>query len=108
MGPTLIKKLMKELQSSIGFYEVQTGQSVGLLHTMLLPPKLAWLNTALANGLGIGSLEMDFASWLGSRNITLAENVQSSIDVRWFGLCSLMINHNAETPETDAVAQKED
>ncbi len=108
MGPTLIKKLMKELHSSIGFYEVQTGQSVGLLHTMLLPPKLAWLNTALANGLGVGSLEMDFTSWLGSRNITLSENVQSSMNTRWFGLCSLMVNHNAETPEADAVAQKED
>ena len=108
MGPTLIKKLMKELQSSIGFYEVQTGQSVGLLHTMLLPPKLAWLNTALANGLGVGSLEIDFTAWLGSRNVTLSESVQSSIDTRWFGLCSLMINHNAVTTETDAVAQKED
>lgn len=107
MGPSLIKKLMKELQSSIGFYEVQTGQSVGLLHTMLLPPKLAWLNTALANGLGVGSLELDFAPWLASRQITLSENVQNSMDTRWFGLCSLMINHNAETPESDAVAQKE-
>ncbi|OYV00414.1 MAG: hypothetical protein CFE26_24015, partial [Verrucomicrobiales bacterium VVV1] len=29
MGPLLVKRLMKELQSSIGFYEVQTGQSVG-------------------------------------------------------------------------------
>ncbi|HTQ30572.1 MAG TPA: hypothetical protein VMI53_05125, partial [Opitutaceae bacterium] len=29
MGATLIKKLVKELQSSIGFYEVQTGQSIG-------------------------------------------------------------------------------
>ena len=37
MGNALIKKLLKELQSSIGFYEVQTGQSVGLLHGTQLP-----------------------------------------------------------------------
>jgi len=108
MGSTLIKKLMKELHSSIGFYEVQTGQSVGLLHTMLLPPKLEWLNTALAHGLSVETLEMDFTSWLASRNITLSENLQSSMDARWFGLCSLMINHNAEMLEPNAVAQKED
>lgn len=108
MGPILIKKLMKELHSSIGFYEVQTGQSVGLLHTMLLPPKLAWLNTALASALGVGSLKIDFDSWLGSREIILSETVQGSVDTRWFGLCSLMINHNAEPSNADAVAEKED
>ena len=51
MGPLLIKKLLKELQSSIGFYEVQTGQSVGQVLTTQLSPKLAWLDAAIASSL---------------------------------------------------------
>ncbi|MSU48520.1 MAG: hypothetical protein EXS37_05405 [Opitutus sp.] len=64
MGPLLIKRLLKELQSSIGFYEVQTGQSVGQVLTTQLSPKLAWLDTAVANALGITSLKLDPVPWL--------------------------------------------
>ena len=59
MGPVLIKRLTKELQSSIGFYEVQTGQSVGLLYSLLLPQKLAWLDGAIASAMGIRSLKVE-------------------------------------------------
>eukprot|EP01035_Chromulina_nebulosa_P038843 gene38842-52466_t len=52
MGPLLIKRLLKELQSSIGFYEVQTGQSVGQVLCTQLSPKLAWLDAAIAGSLG--------------------------------------------------------
>ena len=44
-------------QSSIGFYEVQTGQSVGRVLTTQLSPKQAWLDAAIASSLGIGSLK---------------------------------------------------
>lgn len=107
MGPILIKRLVKELQSSIGFYEVQTGQSVGLLYSMLLPQKLAWLDGAIASGMGIQSLKIEPAAWLASRQITLADAVQSKVDARWFGLFSLMANYNLEKPAaSDAVAEK--
>lgn len=108
MGPALIKKLLKELHSSIGFYEVQTGQSVGLLYSLLLPPKLTWLDGAIAGALGVDSLDIDLTPWLNARDITLSEAVQGTVDARWFGLFSLMINHNVETPAPDAVAEKED
>jgi len=43
MGPVLIKKLLKELQSSIGFYEVQTGQSIGqVMATGLSSKQACW------------------------------------------------------------------
>ncbi len=29
LGPSLLKKMLKELQASTGFYEVQTGQTIG-------------------------------------------------------------------------------
>jgi len=78
MGPLLVKRLMK-LQSSIGFYEVQTGQSVRTecVCTQLMP-KLAWLESAIANGSGIDSLKVEPAGWLMNRQITLSDSVADS------------------------------
>jgi hypothetical protein len=105
MGPLLIKRLLKELQSSIGFYEVQTGQSVGQVLCTQLSPKLVWLDAAIASALGITSLRLDPAPWLLSRQITLPEALaKNAQDVRWFGLLSLMAHYhtapaNAVVPE---------
>jgi hypothetical protein len=91
MGPLLIKKLLKELQSSIGFYEVQTGQSVGQVLTTQLSPKLQWLDHAIAVGLGISTLKLDPLPWLQAGQVTvpdtLAKNAQ---DIRWLGILALM------------------
>lgn len=96
MGPLLTKRLLKELQSSIGFYEVQTGQSVGQVLTTQLAPKLGWLDTAIASGLGIGSLKLDPAPWLKARQITLPESLaRQAHEVRWFGLLALMGRYEA-------------
>jgi len=95
MGPLLIKKLLKELQSSIGFYEVQTGQSVGQVLCTQLSPKLQWLDAAIASSIGIASLKLDALPWLHSRHISLpdafAKNAQ---DIRWFGLLALMAQYD--------------
>lgn len=96
MGPLLIKRLLKELQSSIGFYEVQTGQSVGQVLSTQLSPKLQWLDSAISNALGIGSLKLDPLPWLQSRQITLADNLaKNAQDIRWFGLLALMAQYDA-------------
>lgn len=96
MGPLLVKKLLKELQSSIGFYEVQTGQSVGQVLCLSLPAKLAWLETAIASALGVATLPLDLLPWLRSRQITLPENVVSGpINAQWLGLFGLMASYNA-------------
>lgn len=95
MGPLLIKRLLKELQSSIGFYEVQTGQSVGQVLSTQLSPKLAWLDTAIATALGVTSLRLDPVPWLQSRQITLPEALaKNAQDIRWFGLLALMAQYN--------------
>ena len=96
MGPLLIKKLLKELQSSIGFYEVQTGQSVGQVLTTQLSPKLQWLDGAIAGALGITSLKLDPVSWLQAQQITVPEAlVKTAQDIRWFGVLALMPQHVA-------------
>lgn len=95
MGPLLIKRLLKELQSSIGFYEVQTGQSVGQVLSTQLSPKLAWLDAAIAGALGVTSLKLDPVSWLQSRHVSLPEALaKNAQDIRWFGLLALMAQYN--------------
>jgi hypothetical protein len=74
MGPALIKKLLKELQSSIGFYEVQTGQSIGQLVCTGLPDNLGWLGTTLGSTLGVGVLKPDYGAWLKANNIEWNES----------------------------------
>lgn len=97
MGPLLIKRLLKELQSSIGFYEVQTGQSVGQVLTTQLSPKLQWLDGAIAGALGITSVRPDLQSWLQARQITLPETfAPQAQEPRWFGLLALMAQYDAE------------
>ena len=95
MGPILIKKVIKELQSSIGFYEVQTGQSIGQVACTLLPSKLAWLEHAIAADLGVSVLRPDIPDWLRSHSITLAEHLAAAAqDVRRMGLLGLMVRNN--------------
>jgi Tfp pilus assembly PilM family ATPase len=102
MGPLLIKRLLKELQSSIGFYEVQTGQSVGQVICIQLSPKLAWLEGALASSLGIATLKFDPLPWLRSRRVIVPDALSKTAgEFRWFGLLSLMVNytpHDAALP----------
>ncbi|PTX91732.1 hypothetical protein [Opitutus sp. ER46] len=96
MGPLLTKRLLKELQSSIGFYEVQTGQSVGQVLTTQLAPKLGWLDAAFAQALGITSLKIDAGAWLKARNVTLPENLaRLAQEVKWFGLFALMSRYDS-------------
>jgi hypothetical protein len=94
MGSVLIKRLIKELQSSIGFYEVQTGQSVAHVACVLLPGKLGWLENAIASDLGVSVFKPDIPAWLQSHQITLADPVPSNAqDIRRLGLFGLMLQY---------------
>lgn len=94
MGSVLIKRLIKELQSSIGFYEVQTGQSVAHVACVLLPSKLVWLEGAIAADLGVSVLKADIPAWLQSQQITLADALSANAqDVRRLGLFGLMVQY---------------
>ena len=105
MGPLLTKKLLKELQSSIGFYEVQTGQSVGQVLVTQLSPKLSWLGVAIAGALGVTSLKLDPVPWLHSRQIALPDALaKNAEDIRWFGLLSLMANYQTAASAAPAHA----
>jgi hypothetical protein len=97
MGPLLIKRLLKELQSSIGFYEVQTGQSVGQVVCIQLSPKLAWLEGALASSLGIATLKVNPIPWLRSRHVAVPDAfAKTAGDFHWFGLMGLMVHYETK------------
>ena len=95
MGLALTKKLLKELQSSIGFYEVQTGQSIGGVLCTQLPPSLSWLSSTMTGALGVSSFKMELLPWLESVGIRFADGAcPSSLNERWLGLLSLIASYD--------------
>ncbi|MEJ1973001.1 MAG: hypothetical protein WDM96_11250 [Lacunisphaera sp.] len=100
MGGVLVKKLLKELQSSIGFYEVQTGQSIGSVLCTQLPTSLTWLGTTMAGSLSVPLLKTELQPWLESQNIKLADGVTlGQPEERWFGLFSLLASYQNAVPD---------
>ncbi len=98
IGGLLIRKLLKELQSLIGFYEVQTGQSIGQVMCTHLPQKLGWLANAVGKELAVEVLKPDLAEWLKSRQVTFAgaaANAAAELDPRLLGLIGLMVFYDA-------------
>jgi hypothetical protein len=94
MGPNLVKRLLKELQSSIGFFEVQTGQSIGQIHCSVLPPGFAWLGGTLASSLGVAQLQLNLKPWAEKQGIKFADGVcPDGPPASWLGLLSLIAKH---------------
>jgi len=102
LGPALCKRLLKELQSSMGFYEVQTGQSIGHVVCSVLPSKLHWLENVIAAQIGVNVMTFDYAGWLAARQITLSDsNGINGLDARKLALIGLGLTGEFSTPETN-------
>jgi hypothetical protein len=105
MGASLCKRLLKELQSSLGFYEVQTGQSISQLICPVLPAKLVWLEAVIAAQVGVSVLKPEVQPWLNSRRITLGEGVPATgLDARKFALLGLLLSANPAASSDAAAA----
>jgi hypothetical protein len=103
MGASLCKRLLKELQSSMGFYEVQTGQSIGQVVCTVLPAKLSWIESVIAAQIGVSVLQPDIVPWLKKRGVTIMDiSSGNALDARKFALCGLIINFNSEINATSA------
>lgn len=103
MGPVLLKKLLKELQASTGFYEVQTGQTIGQIFLNTLPDNLGWIGSTLSRTLGVDVIKPDYVAWLKELGVELADGVEvNKLGPRWFGLFALMGNYNPVAEEADA------
>lgn len=98
MGPALVKRLLKELQSSIGFFEVQTGQSIGQLVCSVIPQNCAWLSSTLSASLGVGLLKLELEPWMQQQGIRLAKGVAADgVPEPWIGLLGLMGRYRINT-----------
>lgn len=98
MGALLLKKLLKELQASTGFYEVQTGQTIGHIFVSGLPENLNWIPATLARTLGVEVFSPDIPAWCEHQDIVLADTVdRDKIKTSWFGLFGLMGNYAEES-----------
>ena len=108
MGPVLLKKLIKELQASTGFYEVQTGQTIGGIFLTQLPANLQWISSILSKSLGIDEFTVDAAEFCASEGIEVDSSLDlSSVDRRWFGLLSLMAVDKQSIAKKEASRGKE-
>lgn len=95
MGSTLLRRTLKELQASTGFYEVQTGQSIPYILVTQLDENLQWIPGVVARDVGLTLLEFDYAAWLESLDIQLVDEIdRTRLGPSWLGVFSLMIDHS--------------
>lgn len=99
-GPALLSRIIRELQASIGFFEVQTGQSIGQLIMPYLPSNFAWISEVISQELGMKNLRPDYVAWLQERGISIADTIDpKTLDTRWHSLLSLLGDFSQPQPE---------
>lgn len=103
IGPRLLRKLMHELQAATGFFEVQTGVSVAMCFTPVLPDGFTWILEALLESLGVTTLEIDLPGWLDHQGIKLSDEVASQVDGnRDFRFFTLLGTYSSEDSNEDS------
>ncbi|CAA6691629.1 MULTISPECIES: hypothetical protein [unclassified Lentimonas] len=91
MGPKLLRRMVKELQATAGFYEVQTGQTIDRVFLGVLPQNLSWIAKTVSDSLGIEILQPNLEAWLEGLNVKLGDGVEiANFGSRWLGVFSLM------------------
>ena len=103
IGPRLLRKLMHELQASTGFFEVQTGVSVAMCFTPVIPDGFSWILDALLESLGVSTLEIDLPGWLEHQDIKLSDEVAAQVDGnRDFRFFTLLGSYSSEDSNEDS------
>lgn len=91
MGPKLLRRMVKELQATAGFYEVQTGLTIDHVFMGVLPRNLSWISKTVSDSLGIDVMQLNYEAWLESLNVKLADGVEvTNLGPRWLAVFSLM------------------
>ncbi|MDQ8186104.1 hypothetical protein [Pelagicoccus sp. SDUM812002] len=92
IAPKLLRKLLRELQSSIGFFEVQTGSSVSELYCLKDGRFLPWLEGSICDLLNLTPLPLNLGRWLEGKGVTFAsDDIAKQIDNTWISLFSLAL-----------------
>lgn len=95
-GKGFLEKIVRELQASIDYYEVKTGQRVGAFYMHSLPQSMDWVGKTLSDALGLQMQLTDYATWLEGCGVTLGPDVKpSQLDSRVFNILSLVSSYPA-------------
>lgn len=93
IGPKLLRRILKELNASTGFYEVQTGQTIPQLYMTSLPENLSWIPEVVATEMDISLLDVDWEGWASKIGVSFGDDcAPTSFDASTFGLFSLFVN----------------
>ncbi len=96
IGPKLLQKIIKELNASTGFYEVQTGQTIPHMYMTSLPDNLSWIPEVIAREMDIELLDIDWEGWSEEIGISFGEDCSTGdLGPTAFGLFSLFVNLEA-------------
>jgi hypothetical protein len=91
MGPKLLRRMIKELQASVGFYEVQTGLTIDSVFLSVLPKNLGWIAKTISDSLALEIMQPNIESWMDGLNVKLGDGVEvANLGSRWLGLFSQM------------------
>jgi hypothetical protein len=93
VGPKLLKRVIKELNASTGFYEVQTGQTIPCMYMTSIPENLSWIPEVIASEMDINLLEIDWQDWASSVGVNFGDDCSAaSFGSSKFALFSLFVN----------------
>jgi len=94
----ILRRLMRDLQSSIGFYEVQTGQSVHWIHCSTRNNPMGWLEESVGDLLNLAPFELDLSVWLKANGVESgsSEDAFEKIDLSWMGQISALCSFKRE------------
>ena len=101
----IFRKLLREFQSSIGYYEVQTGKSVSWIHSSSKGISSDWLELSLGESLNLKPFELDFHDWLESLEIRFADKeLASKVDISWIAMLSALCAFGQQNESEEAAA----
>jgi len=97
IGPKLLRKFIKELNASTGFFEVQTGQTIPYMYMTSLPENLNWIPEVVAREMDIKLLDIDWDGWAEEIGVSFGDSFSSAdLGPSAFGLFSLFVNFEAK------------
>jgi hypothetical protein len=93
IGPKLLRRMIKELNASVGFYEVQTGQTIPMLYVCALPSSLSWIPGVISSEMEIQLLDIDWGEWSSSIGVSFGDDCSpADLGPSSFSLFSLFMN----------------
>lgn len=87
----LTSRIVSELKSYIGFFEVQSGKQISGMYFNGLTPNFSWIERSILEGLGVEGIKIDAASVFDDKKVELGDKLVA--EPHWLGLLKLISNH---------------